>query len=156
MKKIARLSALLITLAVITLWGSVAPPEGLGRTPSTAASESGERTLSPYFFVKSEDSTVDQMPLKATSAKVTISGVIADVQVTQIYKNEGRKTLEALYVFPGLHKGGGVRDEDDHRHPGHRGEDREAGRGPPGHTSRPGTRGRAPPFLNSRGPTSSR
>ena len=40
------------------------------------------------------------MPLKATSAKVTISGVIADVQVTQIYKNEGRKSLEALYVFP--------------------------------------------------------
>jgi Ca-activated chloride channel family protein len=40
------------------------------------------------------------MPLKATSAKVNISGVIADVKVTQIYKNEGKKALEALYIFP--------------------------------------------------------
>ena len=29
-----------------------------------------------------------------------ITGVIADVLVTQVYKNEGRKPLEAVYVFP--------------------------------------------------------
>ena len=40
------------------------------------------------------------MPLKSTSARVQIAGVIADVLVTQVYKNEGRETLEALYVFP--------------------------------------------------------
>ncbi|UCF57257.1 MAG: AgmX/PglI C-terminal domain-containing protein [Deltaproteobacteria bacterium] len=60
----------------------------------------GERTLSPYFFVKSDDPEVDQLPLKSTSVQVNISGVIADVLVTQVYKNEGKKPLEAIYVFP--------------------------------------------------------
>ncbi len=59
-----------------------------------------DKILSPYFFVKSGDSSLDQMPLKSTSAIANISGVIADVTVTQVYKNEGKKTLEAVYVFP--------------------------------------------------------
>jgi Ca-activated chloride channel family protein len=59
-----------------------------------------EKTLSPYFLVKSDDPEVDQLPLKSTSVQVSISGVIADVQVTQVHKNEGQKTLEAIYVFP--------------------------------------------------------
>ncbi len=58
------------------------------------------RTLSPYFFVKSDDAAVDQFPLKSTSADVKVIGVIADVVVTQIYKNEGEKPLEAIYIFP--------------------------------------------------------
>ena len=62
--------------------------------------ESGDKTLSPYFFVKSDDPLIDQLPLKATSALVNISGVIADVTVTQVYKNEGMKTIEAIYIFP--------------------------------------------------------
>ena len=60
----------------------------------------GDRTLSPYFFVKSDDPDADQLPLKATSVKVNISGVIADVVVTQVYQNEGKKPLEAIYIFP--------------------------------------------------------
>ena len=63
--------------------------------------ESADATLSPYFFVKSDDASVDQLPLKSTSAKVAIAGVIADVKVTQVYRNTGKKPLEALYVFPG-------------------------------------------------------
>jgi Ca-activated chloride channel family protein len=66
--------------------------------PQSKASE--DRTLSPYFFVKSDDPQVDALPLRSTSALVNVSGVIADVQVTQIYKNEGMKPLEAIYVFP--------------------------------------------------------
>ena len=62
--------------------------------------EGGDKTLSPYFFVKSDDSSVDQLPLKATSVAVSIAGVIADVKVTQVYKNTGQKPLEAIYVFP--------------------------------------------------------
>ncbi len=50
--------------------------------------------------VKSDDSAVDQLPLKSTSATVNISGPIADVVVTQVYRNEGRKPIEAIYVFP--------------------------------------------------------
>jgi len=71
-----------------------------GATAYSQPKESEDRTLSPYFFVKSDDPKVDPLPLKATSASVTISGVIADVQVTQIYKNEGLRPLEAIYVFP--------------------------------------------------------
>ncbi len=58
------------------------------------------KTLSPYFFVQSDDPNVDQLPLKSTSAEVNIAGVIADVSVKQVYKNEGESTLEAIYVFP--------------------------------------------------------
>ena len=72
----------------------------LGGTAYSQPPESEDRTLSPYFFVKSEDPRIDPLPLKSTSAVVNLSGVIADVRVTQIYKNEGRKTLEAIYVFP--------------------------------------------------------
>ncbi len=62
--------------------------------------EEASKTLSPYFFIKSDDASVDQLPLKSTSADVKVVGVIADVLVTQIYKNEGKKPLEAIYIFP--------------------------------------------------------
>lgn len=64
------------------------------------ALEDLDRTLSPYFFVKSDDPGVDRLPLKSTSVTADISGVIADVLVTQIYKNEGKNPLEAVYTFP--------------------------------------------------------
>lgn len=70
---------------------------------SQAMGESGkseDRTLSPYFFINSEHPDMDRLPLKSTQASVSIAGVIADVLVTQIYKNEGKKPLEAIYVFP--------------------------------------------------------
>ena len=59
-----------------------------------------DRTLSPYFFVQSENAALDQLPLKSTSTKVNIAGVIADVTVTQTYANTGNSPLEAIYVFP--------------------------------------------------------
>ena len=60
-----------------------------------------KKTLSPYFFVKSNTNNTDQMPLKSTSVEVNIVGVIAEVVVNQVYENKGKETLEALYVFPG-------------------------------------------------------
>ena len=72
----------------------------IGTTTYSQPPESEDRTLSPYFFVKSDDPEVDSLPLKSTSAVVNISGVIADVLVTQVYKNEGKRPLEAIYVFP--------------------------------------------------------
>jgi Ca-activated chloride channel family protein len=62
--------------------------------------ENEDKTLSPYFFVKSDNPETDQLPLKSTSAKVNIAGVIADVRISQVYKNEGKNVLEAIYVFP--------------------------------------------------------
>jgi Ca-activated chloride channel family protein len=70
-----------------------------GTAPAQSETDS-DRTLSPYFWVKSDDPAVDQLPLKSTTAAVNISGVIADVVVTQVYKNQGLRPLEAIYVFP--------------------------------------------------------
>jgi Ca-activated chloride channel family protein len=61
---------------------------------------SADKTLSPYFMVKSDQPGTDQLPLLSTSADVSIAGVIADVRVTQVYKNDGKRPIEAIYVFP--------------------------------------------------------
>ncbi len=72
----------------------------LGDPADAQPGEGADKTLSPYFFVKSEDPEADRLPLKSTAVNVHISGVIADVVVTQVYKNEGKKPLEAIYIFP--------------------------------------------------------
>ncbi|MEW5724427.1 MAG: VIT domain-containing protein, partial [Thermodesulfobacteriota bacterium] len=89
-------STLGVGLAVLWLILTAAPP-----SRAEIPEDQTDRTLSPYFFVKSDDPAVDRLPLKSTSAQVKIAGVIADVTITQVYKNEGRNTLEAIYVFPG-------------------------------------------------------
>jgi Ca-activated chloride channel family protein len=61
---------------------------------------SEDKTLSPYFVVISEDPAVDNLPLKETSIKANIVGVIADVTVKQVYTNAGKNTIEAIYTFP--------------------------------------------------------
>ena len=77
------------------------PPPGSVPIPDEPGSkETGDKTLSPYFFVKSDSPEVDQLPLKSTSVAVDIAGVIADVRVVQVYKNEGQRVIEAVYVFP--------------------------------------------------------
>jgi Ca-activated chloride channel family protein len=75
-------------------------------SPAQAQADPAPRlkTESPYFFVKSDDPALDQLPLKSTRVDVRISGVIADVTVTQRYKNEGQRAIEAKYVFPGSTK----------------------------------------------------
>ena len=97
------LATLLATCAGLALF---VPGEAQARSQPRPASGVGlpdraDATLSPYFFVKGDDATLDQLPLKATSARVAIAGVIADVTVTQVYRNTGSKPLEAVYVFPG-------------------------------------------------------
>lgn len=68
--------------------------------PVAAGEPSPDETLSPYFFVENGDPEVDRLPLKETRADVRIAGVIADVVVTQVYRNEGSRPLNARYVFP--------------------------------------------------------
>ena len=72
----------------------------LGIYGQTIEEVAADKTLSPYFFVKSDNPDLDQLPLKNTYADVNIVGVIADVQVVQVYKNEGKSVLEAIYIFP--------------------------------------------------------
>lgn len=66
----------------------------------SAQEDSGDKTLSPYFVVISENPDVDNLPLKETSVKADIAGVIADVTVKQVYVNAGQNPLEAIYTFP--------------------------------------------------------
>ena len=70
---------------------------------SPAQADDGEAPPAegPYFQIPSGDPSVDRLPLKATRVDVRIAGVIADVTVTQRYRNEGSRPIEARYVFPG-------------------------------------------------------
>ncbi|KJR43047.1 von Willebrand factor type A (vWA) domain protein containing protein [Candidatus Magnetoovum chiemensis] len=64
------------------------------------ASETADETLSPYFFVQSDKPEIDEFSLKSTTVEAEIAAVIADVTVTQVYENNGRRPIEAIYVFP--------------------------------------------------------
>ena len=69
-------------------------------TSGRAQSQTPEdKTLAPYFVVKG-DPSVDQLPLKDTQVEISVAGVIADVKVRQIYRNEGSRPINASYVFP--------------------------------------------------------
>ncbi|MBD8388410.1 SusC/RagA family TonB-linked outer membrane protein [Dysgonomonas sp. BGC7] len=60
-----------------------------------------DQSLSPYFLIRSNSPKESEMPLKNTEVEVSIAGVIADICVKQIYINQSKNTLEAVYVFPG-------------------------------------------------------
>jgi Ca-activated chloride channel family protein len=67
---------------------------------SQEPADPADKTLAPYFFVEG-DADLDRLPLKSTDVDVRIAGVIADVTVRQTYRNEGGRSIEAKYVFPG-------------------------------------------------------
>ena len=69
--------------------------------PAWADDSQAAPAESPYFQVASDDPTLDRLPLKRTRVDARIVGPIADVTVTQVYRNEGRRPIEASYVFPG-------------------------------------------------------
>jgi Ca-activated chloride channel family protein len=60
----------------------------------------GEKDASSPYFLVQGDSDVETFPLLETRAAVNIAGVIAEIELTQVYKNDGEKTIEAVYVFP--------------------------------------------------------
>ena len=70
------------------------------QAPAGTRGGAADKTLSPYFFVPGGDPDTDRLPLKETRADVQITGVIADVLVTQVYRNEGTRPIHARYVFP--------------------------------------------------------
>jgi len=65
-----------------------------------ARADRTSKTLSPYFFVQGGDEGQENFPLKATAVQVAITGVIADVTVTQQYANQGTGPINARYIFP--------------------------------------------------------
>jgi Ca-activated chloride channel homolog len=94
MSSYSRRIRLLLTLVALSLPWLLLSPAGADGGPR-------DKTESPYFFVQSADPSVDRLPLKDTRVDVRIVGVIADVTVTQQYRNEGTRPIEARYVFPG-------------------------------------------------------
>lgn len=60
----------------------------------------GEKDASSPYFLVEGDSDVESFPLLETTAEVNIAGVISEIELTQVYKNDGKKTIEAVYVFP--------------------------------------------------------
>ena len=59
-----------------------------------------DKTLAPYFFIENGDPSVDRLPLKETDTVINISGVIAEVTITQVYQNNGERPINARYIFP--------------------------------------------------------
>ncbi|MCX7554874.1 VIT and VWA domain-containing protein [Marinicella sp. S1101] len=55
----------------------------------------------PYFKVLTKGTDIDRIPLLLTTVDAEINGFMAEVKVTQYYKNDGSVPLEAQYVFPG-------------------------------------------------------
>ncbi len=81
--------------------------------------------------------------------------MIADVRVTQRYRNEGQKPLEAIYVFPASTRAAvyGMKMTIGKRVIEAKIKKREEARRD---YDRPGTRDGVPRFWNNSGPTSSR
>jgi Ca-activated chloride channel family protein len=69
--------------------------------PAQADDSEAAPAEGPYFQLKHADPTLDRLPLKSTQVDARIAGVIAEVTVTQVYRNEGQRAIEARYVFPG-------------------------------------------------------
>lgn len=59
----------------------------------------------PHFEIMGELGSAEaasaSLPLKSTQVRTRISGVIAQVEMTQTYANTGSVPLDATYVFPG-------------------------------------------------------
>jgi Ca-activated chloride channel family protein len=88
-----RLKAGIVAVGVLFAFSS-------GARAASDAPRDPDKTLSPYFFVEGGDPKLDQLPLEDTHVDVAVAGVIADVTVTQRYKNDGKRPISAKYVFP--------------------------------------------------------
>jgi Ca-activated chloride channel homolog len=91
-----RIKLRIVCLVLLTIAGfSFSAPA----QTENAENDKNDKTLSPYFFVQG-DPSLDRLPLKDTQVNIDVSGVIADVQVLQTYRNEGSRPINARYIFP--------------------------------------------------------
>ena len=68
---------------------------------SIAESTNQQGPLSPYFLIEGGDSGTESLPLKKTTTRVKLNGYIAQVEMTQLYRNQGSTPVNASYIFPG-------------------------------------------------------
>jgi len=66
----------------------------------TADTENSIYDVTQGSLVTTKDDEIIECPLKHTKVKADISGFIADVEVTQEFKNPFNTPIEAIYVFP--------------------------------------------------------
>jgi Ca-activated chloride channel family protein len=59
-----------------------------------------DKSLAPFFVIENGDPKLDQLPLQETKVDVAIADVVADVTVTQVYENRGKRAINTRYVFP--------------------------------------------------------
>ena len=88
----------------LSAWASVCLPfvvalAGVARADDVSDIGDG-RTGSPYFVVPNVDARLDPLPLREVAVHADLSGVVADVTVTQLWENTGPTTIDATYVFP--------------------------------------------------------
>ena len=85
---------------IVAVAMALAPVLGI-RTAAAQTGSDADQTKSPYFFVLGRALAGEEsFPLESTHVTATISGVIANVVVKQVYKNSGTAPLDARYVFP--------------------------------------------------------
>jgi len=97
MKKVGRFLGVARRLLVVALLaGALAPRVARASAEAPAA----DKTLSPYFVVEGAEPNVEALPLESTKVDVQVTGVIAEITVTQAYKNAGKRPINAQYVFP--------------------------------------------------------
>lgn len=75
----------------------------LVQLPAHAEAECADcdRSLAPRLWIPDGDPATDSLPLKSSRADIRIDGPIARVTVTQRYGNQGKRAINARYVFPG-------------------------------------------------------
>ena len=78
----------------------------LGRAPQVRA-EAGaavephvDASAAPYFFIEGASAGVERLPLERTDVEAKVAGVITDVTIRQVYRNDGATPINARYVFP--------------------------------------------------------
>lgn len=86
---------------ILIILGCFLPLVLAAETPHPA--DEADTTESPYFVILNagDEGASEPLPLKHTDVVARIAGTIAEVEVTQHYRNTGGKVLEAVYVFPG-------------------------------------------------------
>ena len=77
--------------ALLVLLSACLAAAAWGESPTPGKADAADKTLSPYFMVVSDEPGKDVMPLKSTRADVKIAGMVAEVKITQVYKNTGKK-----------------------------------------------------------------
>ena len=100
-----------------------------------------DKTLSPYFFVQSDDPAVDRLPLKETRVDVAIAGVIADVRCPGL-RERGQRRSRPATCFP-RRPAPRCTACDEGRRTAYRREDQGAETGASRNSSRPSAKARA-------------